>query len=108
MNFWQEASSVILLARSSNVKNVCRDPFKILCIKRSKINSYLPNYTVFPGGTTEKSDSSSEWTDIIPDCTNSNLNIISYNGMSYLSSRYLVLTLAVYYILKIIVYYYLS
>lgn len=88
MSFWREASSVILLTKSSNVKNLCRDSFRILCIKRSEINSYLPNYTVFPGGTTEKSDSSPEWTGIIPDCTNSNLNlnIIGYSGMAYLSS----------------------
>lgn len=54
----------------------------MLCIKRSEINSFLPNYTVFPGGTTDKSDSSPEWTNIIPDYMNSNLNlnIIGYNG----------------------------
>lgn len=85
MSFWREASSVILLTKSSNVKNVktaCWDSFRILCIKRSEINSFLPNYTVFPGGTTEKSDSSPEWTDIIPDYMNLNLNlnIIGYNG----------------------------
>ncbi|VVC29167.1 Hypothetical protein CINCED_3A009736 [Cinara cedri] len=85
MGFWREASSVILLTKSSNVKNmktVCWDSFKILCIKRSEINSFLPNYIVFPGGTTEKSDSSLEWTNIIPDYMNSNLNIniIGYNG----------------------------
>jgi hypothetical protein len=86
MNFWREASSVLLLTKSSNIKNVYWDPFKILCIKRSEINSYLPNYTVFPGGTAEKSDSSPEWTDIIPDYTNTNFNfnIIGFNGMAYL------------------------
>lgn len=85
MSFWREASSVILLTKSSNVKNVKTvywDSFKILCIKRSEINSYLPNYTVFPGGSTDKSDSSAEWTNIIPDYMNSNLNIniIGCNG----------------------------
>jgi len=65
-----------------NVKTVCRDSFRILCIKRSEINSFLPNYTVFPGGATDKSDSSLEWTNIIPDyiSCNLNLNIIGYNG----------------------------
>lgn len=92
MSFWREASSVILLTKSSNVKNVKiigQDPFKILCIKRSEINSFLPNYTVFPGGATDKSDSSPEWTNIIPDYMNSNLNlnIIGYNGnIKYLIS----------------------
>ncbi|XP_025412336.1 nucleoside diphosphate-linked moiety X motif 19-like isoform X2 [Sipha flava] len=85
MSFWREASSVILLTKSSNVKNVKTvywDHFRILCIKRSEKNSFLPNYTVFPGGTTEKSDSSPEWKDIIPDVMNSNLNlnIIGFNG----------------------------
>lgn len=88
MSFWREASSVILLTKSSNVKNVKTvywDHFRILCIKRSEINSFLPNYTVFPGGTTEKSDSSPEWKDIIPDFMNSNLNlnIIGFNGRTY-------------------------
>lgn len=91
MSFWREASSVILLTKSSNVKNVkttCWDSFRILCIKRSEINSFLPNYTVFPGGTTEKSDSSPEWTDIIPDYMNLNLNlnIIGCNGKFILNN----------------------
>jgi len=88
MTFWREASTVILLTKSNNMKNVqnvktvCRDSFRILCIKRSEINSFLPNYTVFPGGATDKSDSSLEWTNIIPDyiSCNLNLNIIGYNG----------------------------
>lgn len=82
MSFWREASSVILLTKYSNVKTVCWDPFRILCIKRSEINSFLPNFTVFPGGSTDKADSSPEWTNIIPDYKNSNLNlnIFSWNG----------------------------
>lgn len=86
MYFWREASSVILLTKSSNlksIKTICWDPFRLLCIKRSKINSFLPNYTVFPGGTTDKSDSFLEWTNIIPDYMhwNYNLNIIDYTGI---------------------------
>lgn len=82
MSFWREASSVILLTKSSNVKTVCWNPFRILCIKRSEINSFLPNFTVFPGGSTDKSDSSPEWSNIIPDYLNSNLNlnIFSWDG----------------------------
>lgn len=85
MSFWREASSVMLLTKSSNIKNlktVCWDPFRILCIKRSGINSFLPYFTVFPGGTTEKSDSSFEWTNIIPDYLSSdlNLNIIGHKS----------------------------
>lgn len=82
MSFWREASSVILLTKSNSVKNVGWDPFKILCIKRSEINSFLPNYTVFPGGAIDKSDSSPEWTNIIPDYLNPNLNlnILGCNG----------------------------
>lgn len=82
MSFWREASSVILLTKSNSVKNVGWDSFKILCIKRSEINSFLPNYTVFPGGAIDKSDSSPEWTNIIPDYLNPNLNlnILGCNG----------------------------
>ncbi|XP_050422655.1 acyl-coenzyme A diphosphatase NUDT19-like [Adelges cooleyi] len=87
MSFWREASSVILLTKSSNITNVktmCWDPLRVLCMKRSEIISYLPNVIVFPGGTTEKSDSSIEWAKIIPGCSklNLNLNIVGYNGNS--------------------------
>lgn len=87
MSLWREASSVILLTKSSNVKSmktICMDPFRLLCMKRSEAVSYLPNYTVFPGGTTDKSDSSLEWTNIIPDYKNwkFNLNIIDCNGIT--------------------------
>lgn len=90
MSFWREASSVILLTKSNNVKTVCWDPFRLLCIKRSEINSFLPNYIVFPGGSSDKSDSSPEWRNIIPDYMNSNLNlnIFRYTGKILLSIAY--------------------
>ncbi|XP_050538944.1 acyl-coenzyme A diphosphatase NUDT19-like [Daktulosphaira vitifoliae] len=77
MSYWREASSIILLTRSPNINS----SFKVLCLKRSNLNSFLPNVTVFPGGTTEKSDSSLEWINIIPahNKLELNLNIVGYN-----------------------------
>lgn len=92
--FWKDASSVIIVAKNSFPKNgiafpvcgmnspnknvvntdkikserVCAPNFKVLVLKRSGKNSFMPNSYVFPGGTVDVADSSREWRELFNEC----------------------------------------
>jgi nucleoside diphosphate-linked moiety X motif protein 19 len=92
--FWKDASSVIIVAKNLFPKNgiafpvnrmdspnknafntdkikserLCARNFKVLVLKRSSKNSFMPNSYVFPGGNVDVSDSLTEWRDLFDEC----------------------------------------
>lgn len=92
--FWKDASSVIIVAKTSfprngtafpvfrmnslnkntvnadNIKSetLCPRNFKVLVLKRSSKNSFMPSNYVFPGGAVDIGDSLREWRDLFHEC----------------------------------------
>lgn len=52
---------------------------KVLVMKRSKQSSFMPNGFVFPGGAVEKTDDSTDWTELYKSfgVTNDRINEIT-------------------------------
>lgn len=59
---WKEAATVILTARNGCDKSPYN--FKIMTMKRSSGNKFMPGGYVFPGGNIHPSDSDNNWLDL--------------------------------------------
>lgn len=75
---WREAATVILTAQSRKKPS---NNFKILTLKRSERNDFMPGGYVFPGGNIHPSDSNIKWLDHFQKFKFDNLNkIFMVNG----------------------------
>ncbi|KAK3852148.1 hypothetical protein Pcinc_041253 [Petrolisthes cinctipes] len=73
---WKEAASLLIIGKALQLgtKKSCEGPgvvnadYRVVFLKRSTKNSFLPNMYVFPGGAVESSDFSSAWLDVFNKC----------------------------------------
>uniref|UniRef100_A0A182K435 Nudix hydrolase domain-containing protein n=1 Tax=Anopheles christyi TaxID=43041 RepID=A0A182K435_9DIPT len=60
--YWRDSASLIVLARNSdNERDHDGYNYKVLVFKRTENTSFLPNHVVFPGGSFDPQDDSSDW-----------------------------------------------
>ncbi|KAJ8303598.1 hypothetical protein KUTeg_019994 [Tegillarca granosa] len=98
LKHWREAATLILVSKiKQNAPRICgnggktnHDPpkplynYKILMLKRSMKSKFMPSLYVFPGGTAENADFSSEWLDIFrvtKDCNESLQAFVKRGGV---------------------------
>ncbi|XP_319047.4 acyl-coenzyme A diphosphatase NUDT19 [Anopheles gambiae] len=60
--YWRDSASVIVLARNRhNERDIHGYNYKVLVFKRTENTSFLPNHIVFPGGSFDPQDDSTDW-----------------------------------------------